>query len=339
MALLFIDSFDHYTDTAEKYLQDAGSSIVAGRHGNGRNIGTETRLALNPNSARVIIGAAFNFTSTVNTVYEIHDHDGTWVATVSVDADGSVKVETFGGPSVSSAADVVRIHQWHYLEVDLTILSAPNVTGWWAYELTDCQVLVDGAVVLDSAVGPGQIHLEPITASAYNWRLIHITPVASGTMDDFYVCDGSGAAPHNAPLGDVQIDVIRPNGVGASTEWTAVGAASNWDAVNDLTPDDETTYVSAASASLSDLYAMENVSTDDGILGAQILISARRTEEGSAALAPLLRHAGTTTALTARPMSQTYFYRNRECFVTMPNGDPLTDANVNALQAGMRRTV
>lgn len=333
MALLFLDSFDHYTNAADKYLTGSDGAIVTtGRHGNGFT--GEARLALTPGSSRVILGAAFKLGSAFNELFTISDIAGP-VCTISTTNDGALQITMFGGPSALSAVDVVRVAQWHYLEFDLTIAISPSGANF-VYALSNCDAYVDGAQVINTTLGDS---IAVLATSTYGWSHIDLLPNANVTIDDFYVLDGSGAAPHNAPLGDVQIDVIRPNGAGASTGWTASGSATNWDAVNDLTPDDDTTHVSAASASLSDLYEMENIDTDDGILGAQILISARRTEEGFATLAPLLRHAGTTTALTTRALSTTYFYRNRDTFVTMPNGDPLTDANVNALQAGVRRIV
>jgi len=333
MALLFLDSFDHYAtaDLSDKYFSGGGSIVTAGRHGSGRGLTGGCRLALTPGSARLILGAAYKFTITFNTVYTVYDYTNT-VCSVWTTNNGGWSVQTNGGPTITSASDVWRTNQWHYIEVDLTI----TATGTPTYSLTSARVLVDGTVVLNSAVGASIAGTGP--ASTFFWSHVDITPNAAGTMDDFYVLDGSGAAPHNAPLGDIQIDVIRPNGVGASTQWTPTGAATNWGAVKDLVPDDETTKVIAATAGLSDLYAMEDVNTNNGIIGAQLLINARRTEEGFATLTPLLRHAGVTTELVSQLISPTYFYRNRDCFVKMPNGDPLTDVNLNALQAGIKRS-
>lgn len=332
MALLFLDSFDHDTTTARKYLSGS-ASIVTGRHGNGSS--GPMRLALTPGHARCILGAAFKFGTTSNGVYAIYDTGGQ-VCGVSTQNDGSISVDMWGGPSARTAPDVYRLHQWHYLEVDLTIAVTNLNASYDAYNLTAVKVYLDGLQVLNTTLGTGLAF--PIgTASTYRWTHVDILPSASAVIDDVYVLDGSGAAPHNAPLGDVQIDVIRPNGAGAVTQWTPAGAASNWDAVNDAAPDDDATVVTAGSSGLSDLYQMEDVSTGNGVLGAQLLVCAARSNDGFATLTPLLRHAGVTTALTPRAMASGYFYRNRQCFVTMPNGDPLTDSNMNALQAGVRR--
>src|SRR5215207_6447312 len=239
--LLFIDSFDHYgtADIGDKYLS-AGGSIATGRHGNGL-VGNGPRLALTAGHSRLVIGAAYRCGSTFNELLTVYDINAT-ICTFSSQNDGSLQVEMFGGPSVRSAVDVVRLNQWHYIELDLTVTTTPSGANF-TYALSNCDVFVDGAQVINSTLGASIASTG--AASTYGWSHIDLLPNAAATIDDVYVLDGSGAS-HNAPLGDVEIGVIRPNGAGAATAWAPSGAASNWDAVNDTTPDDETTKVVAA---------------------------------------------------------------------------------------------
>jgi len=341
MALLFMDSFDHYSAALtggiqEKYTGGSGSiSPSYGRHGNGA-VGSFW-TALPAASGRSILGAAVRFTTLGGTrifgLMDVHEH------VFSIEVLNTGLIRTSLGDRMS-APDIVRENQWFYIEMQTDVSVVPGgAPPYDTISVDACKVWVDGFLVLDeTALGETGARLNGTSAHGWNAAMLGGANNAA-QLDDVYVCDGTGPAPWNAPLGDVQVDVIRPNGIGAVTQWAVTGAATNWDAVNDPTPDDDATRVSAASAGLSDLYEMENVTTNNGILGAQILISARRTEEGFAAIAPLLRHAGTTTELTARNLSASYFYRNREAFVMMPNGDPLTDANVNALQAGVKRSL
>jgi hypothetical protein len=336
MALLFLDSFDHYDDATEKYAS-GHLTRVPGRHGQGMEGDGQggVCVALTPSSSRVIVGMAVRLAVPGSILVSLSDIDID-VCDIRTHTDGSLSIN-MGVPEAFSVADLVRVGQWHYLEADLTVVHDLEAK---THTLSSARLLLDGAEVLTTTnLGP-TIPSGSLTGTVVGWtNLVLGAALPNAVLDDVYVCDGSGPAPHNAPLGDVQIDVIRPNGVGAVTEWTPVGAETNWGAVRDPIPDADATTVTAATAGVSDLYQMEDIDTDDGVIGAQILIAARRTEEGFATLAPLLRHAGTTTALVTRSLSPTYFYRNRDCFVTMPNGDPLTDAHVNALQAGMRRIV
>jgi hypothetical protein len=340
MALLFLDSFDHY-DTAvfggadRKYTTTHALSIhsLYGRHGNGMN-GTGVIGLPNIASSTAVVGMAINFSGFGGaTGLALGDIHGTYYG---VDAIGAGRLRITGPDGVGhlSAVDTLHTSQWVYLEVETLVAPVPPAS----VAVLSARAWIDGLLVLDIPTGLGTTPASPYGLSPYGWTQVVIGGATNAAgIDDVYILDGSGPAPWNAPLGDVEISVIRPNGVGAVTQWTPAGAAANWDAVNDQTPDDEATKVTAATAGLSDLYEMEDLNTNNGIIGAQLLIDARRTEEGYATLTPLLRHAGTTTPLVTRSLASTYFYRNRDCFVTMPNGDPLTDANVNALQAGVRR--
>lgn len=336
MSLLFMDSFDHYDKASakDKYVSvNAVSDIIPGRHLNGfQGI---ARCALNPTSNRIIVGGAYKFTSSPVSFFTIVDTNNT-VGNLELNGTGGLEVHMYGpsAPFAATINDVIRFNQWHYIEFDFTITTSgaiPNVR----YAMSSVKIIVDGFQVLNTVLGNSTTQSN--TPSATNWNGVDLGWV-NLIIDDFYICDGSGAN-FNAPLGDVRIDVIRPNGVGFVTEWTPVpGITPNWDLVNDIVPDDETGYVLATVAPKSDLYTMEDVNTGNTIIGAQILADARRTDEGFANASNLLRHAGVTTELPVRPLGSTYFYRNRDIFTTMPNGDPLSDANMNALQAGIKRT-
>jgi hypothetical protein len=341
MALLFLDSFDHYTAAfAEEGLTDkytAGSGTIGnlyGRHGNGF-VGSAVMGLSGIASSKAIVGLAVRFGSFGGASgLSLGDIHGTYYDVDAIGA-GCLRITGPDGVAHLSAIDTLHTGTWFYLEVETVV--APASPDPDDITVLSARAWIDGQLVLDIPTGLGT-YGSPYGVSAYGWTQVVLGGSTNAvSIDDVYVLDGAGPAPWNAPLGDVQIDVIRPNGAGASTQWTVVGAPTNFGAVDDPTPDDDATKVIAATAGLADLYQLEDINTNNGIIGAQLLISARRTEEGFATLTPLLRHAGVTTALVPRAISPTYFYRNRDCFVVMPNGDPLTDANVNALQAGMRR--
>jgi hypothetical protein len=309
-----------------------------GRHGSGA-LGFASKALPTVASGRSIVGGAVRCSALGGTDLFRLGTVNLLFFTIQTMNDGSIQTSVFGSAIVkSSAADVVRTGVWYYVEMqtDVSVVSAGG--GLNAVQVDACQIWVDGALILDETglgVTPGLTE----GVSTYGWNLVGIGgDTNAAAFDDVYVCDGSGAS-HTAPLGDIQIDVIRPNGAGASTQWTPAGAATNWEATNDLTPDADATTVLAATVGLSDLYQLQDIVTSDGVIGAQLLISARRTAEGSAALTSQLRHAGVTTDVAAEMLSTSFFYQNRVCFVTMPNGDPLTDAHINALQAGFKRTL
>jgi hypothetical protein len=65
------------------------------------------------------------------------------------------------------------------------------------------------------------------------------------------------------------IEILRPSGAGSETSIGAQypNSTSHWDKVDDVTPDDSTTYVETSSATyVRDLYAMQNHSVGEGII-------------------------------------------------------------------------
>ena len=60
----------------------------------------------------------------------------------------------------------------------------------------------------------------------------------------------------------VMVTTFRPNGNGDTIEWNKQGATHNWECVDDITPDDNTSYISATdspSPTYTDLYEIEDI--------------------------------------------------------------------------------
>ena len=51
--------------------------------------------------------------------------------------------------------------------------------------------------------------------------------------------------------------LLRPNGIGALSEMTAVGATDNWDCVNEVTADNDTTYAELTATGQRDFYTID----------------------------------------------------------------------------------
>jgi len=59
---------------------------------------------------------------------------------------------------------------------------------------------------------------------------------------------------------------FRPNAAGSKTNQTPVGEANNWQCVDDVTPDDDTTYVYKSGTNGSDLYNIPDHTTETGTI-------------------------------------------------------------------------
>lgn len=151
--------------------------------------------------------------------------------------------------------------------------------------------------------------------------------------DDIYVVDTTGSAPYNTRLGEIEVDTLRPNAAGASTDWSP-SAGANYAAVDDPTPDAEATYVDAVAIGDTDHYNFSNLAVEyDTIFGVQIKALAKTTGTGNLqnqVISNSVEAAGVTYALTTSYV----YYTN--LFLEDPDTVAAWDFNaVNAMQAGV----
>ena len=97
----------------------------------------------------------------------------------------------------------------------------------------------------------------------------------NNVIDDFYICDNSGASLNNF-LGNTRVPAQLPNGAGSSTEWTPTGSASfNWQLASNPYMDDSS-YVSCGTPGDIDLYTLSPVANAPLIMAVQSIVVARR---------------------------------------------------------------
>jgi len=172
--------------------------------------------------------------------------------------------------------------------------------------------------------------------------LVVMDDVADG-IDDSRLPGGGGFTKF---IGPVEVRVKRPSGPGLSAAWTSgPGAAPtpgvpNWQNVDDVDPDTDTTVNTAAPTAVgaSDLFAMEDLLPGEDVLAVQSLVLARKTDEGTAALAKLSNDGVTTRAGVTVYQPSTYSYMHAP-EPTAPDGSLWTAAKWNAMQYGYRRII
>jgi hypothetical protein len=333
MALKFIDSFDHYDEADDKYTQGGGTIIDAGRHGKGIQ-GPDSEIAFPIiESNKVIMGAAIKFLGFGGSaVFTIGNGNSTNNIELDALGDGTLRAAVFGEDDEwLTPADTIKINQWYFIE--------------WVVEIVDgltgtIKVYVDDELVINKTnvrTFPNFVVYQA-GFGTYGWNNVSIG--GNGTAlaaDDFYVCDGSGSAPFNDRLGDIEIVVLRPNAVTVQADWTPSPTVDNYLNVDDTEPDDDTTYNYTDTPGDIDLFEMDDLPDGYQVLGAQLLINARRTEEGFASLTPQLKQDGVIYDGATRPLASTYYYRNRDVYEKAPDGTDWTLEKINAIQAGYKR--
>ena len=157
--------------------------------------------------------------------------------------------------------------------------------------------------------------------------------LGNAIVDDFYVCDNTGASLNNF-LGNTRVPAQTPNGVGASTQWTPTGSASfNWQLASNPYMDDSS-YVSCATPGDIDLYTVSPVANSPQILAVQSIVVARQDDSGQRQIKSVIQ-SGSSQAFGAVVNTNGSYAGHTDIFVADPNtGSSWTYGAVNALQVG-----
>lgn len=154
-------------------------------------------------------------------------------------------------------------------------------------------------------------------------------------VDDIIIMDGAGSTCNDF-LGDRRLVVLRPSGAGNYTQFTP-NTGANYAAVDDTTPDDDTTYVASGTDNQRDTYALGNLDTGIVIVDALVLGAyAKKTDAGARSLALTVRSGSTDSDGSDATLSTSYSYVKR-----ILETDPIAAAawsgsTVNALEIGVK---
>lgn len=130
---------------------------------------------------------------------------------------------------------------------------------------------------------------------------------------------------------------LRPNAGGEYTEYTTVfGAAEHWDAVNDVAPDEDNTYIETATAGHRDIFNLENSGLPDvPIYNVRVYARAENTAT-SAKINLMIRTCGNDYLSENMTLTSSYATYYEDWAENPLTGESWTFSEVDALQAGVR---
>jgi len=267
MACRYLDSFDTYTTLLQRW-NTASGSIVAGAARTGIAGFRDGALRKTFDAQGTwIIGIGFRTTLLQASLLEI----GTWDAgaqqcRVITNANGTISLFRGGATLVVTSALSILANVYYYLELKHIIANAGGTL----------ELRLNGAVWA-TFTGDTQ---ETANATADEIR-IGANGAGTDDWDDLYIYDGTGAI-NNDYAGDSQIEAELPSGVGNYTEFTTlVGAATHWQAVNEVPPNDDTSYVEATVLNQRDTFAFTNLTPTSATIPAiQVSMRMRKTAAG-----------------------------------------------------------
>ena len=351
MALLFFDGFEGYQNYVD--MGAVSSDIISGINTNGtpslsnsygRRGSRGIRNGVYDNSftylfadnyATMIFGIAVR--SEVNSpfsydsgtpLFRIMDGGSTQLR-FHAQPGGELSARRGDGTLLGTTSGAnITYNIWRYIEVKVTIDNSAGVV----------EIRSDGNTVLNLTSQDTQN-----TANAYlnrvRFRVFYYGSFNGKLIaDDLYFLDTTGSK-NNDFLGDVRVDVIRPDGAGTYTTFTP-SAGSNYENVDEVSgPDDNTTYNDGDTLGNKDSYALSSLSATGGTIhGVKSQATVRKTDAGVRS-AKILTRAGTTDDLGSDISLSDSF--QTKCVVNEDNPDDAAaweEADVNAMEVGVEIT-
>jgi hypothetical protein len=307
MSLIWADGFEDASLVTRKYSA-TGSTFTtpAGRNGNALKLvaGTNTQavrwtVPAADEHATMIVGFAFYVETLVNGGFPIAygENDALIVFESDLGATEHVSVfftfaTTSGQLRVTRATVTLATSSvtfvpetWYYLEVKATL--GDGTSGSVVVNLNGVEIVNTGGV--DTKNGG--------TDTVFDTIYIGARSASSGDdilIDDLYICNGAGGA-YDDFLGDVAVEVIRPDGNGNSSQWVG----SDADSTDNYLLVDEATYsgadyVKSGTANNKDLYTYGALAASSGTVKGVVVHSvAAKTASGSQDMRHITRVGGT----------------------------------------------
>lgn len=342
MALLFADSFDHYSDSQITRKWDARNSpgggptftigAAAGRNSTA-GVGTSASGAQDPyikkaiasGPATIVLGFACkvaNLPSSTRQLCSFFDN-GTKHVDARMRADGLIEF-TRNGTVLGTSSIGVNAGQYNYFEIKATI---NDTTGVGVVKINGVTVINLSGV--DTRNGANAVVNEVYLPSDAVGALV---PILSASFDDVYILDTTGAT-NNDFLGDVQVRAIFPTGAGNYTQWTP-SAGSNWQNVDDNPPNDDTDYNSESTAADKDSFVFGDVTPASGtVYAVAVNLHARKDDAGTRTIRSLARLSG-TDAFGVNVNITTSYTNYQQVMETKPGGGAWSITDVNNSEYG-----
>jgi hypothetical protein len=327
--LRFFDGFDHYTnaDFLKKWTSWSNTmNLVAARNGNGLSIASRWAEKVIDAQSEWIVGFAFSFGATSGPIMAFFNGATKQVDLYWDNTTGKLSVRRAGTTTLGTTTATFSQGVFYFVELRIVISDTVGVV----------QLKVDGATVLNLS------SQDTLNSGSTADRVRFGDGGSSnvpGTVDDLYICDGSGSSPYNTFLGDCKVETRMPNGNGNSSQLVGNDGNStdNYLLVDETTPNSDTDYVESSTVGDKDTYTYQDLATATGtVYAVQILPYAKKTDAGSRSIVTVARLSGTEVDSAAATLASTYSYPSQEIRTTKPGGGAWTISDVNSAEFGVK---
>lgn len=235
------------------------------------------------------------------------------------------------GVLLATSTNTIVANTWHYIEWRTTVNGTTgqsevrvngNPTPWINISSANTQAVA------------GVPEIRGFQLGAYQTNDLY--------FDDVYYLDGNSSAGSTTFLGDCRVNTVFPSSDGNQTDFTPSTGSDNYAMVDEVVPDDDTTYNQSSTVNNVDLYGFPDafgVGVSANVFGVQVSNIVRKTDAGPAAIAPVIRSNSTDYVGANSYLAISYF----DEFQIYEN-DPATSLSwttdgVNNAEFGLKRTV
>ncbi len=154
-------------------------------------------------------------------------------------------------------------------------------------------------------------------------------------IDDFYMCDGSGAVNNNF-LGNCRVLAIFPTGNNGTPDWTP-SSGDNYTCVDEEVVDDDTSYIEDSTTDNTDLYTYEDVSDLGDVFGIQINTMCRETDATNYTLKTQIKSDSTVSDDAGQVIGATSYLNKKRISELDPHTSTAwTATTLNAASFGIK---
>lgn len=352
MALLFLDSFDHYAtaDIDRKYDSGGGTIVDKESLGNPeprngkqclQNVsnGDLTLMKMFPGNIKWIIGVGIRTDdsqggSADRDIFRVQDFTEDSVNNVQLSLQyvaGSKKFRVVRGNDIIgtelglSTGTFDLDDAWHFLEFECVI---NNSTGSFKAQFDGVEI--DGLTV----TGVDTQRSVTTIANAISLRTMALTPATKLWYDDLYIANGDTPGVISM-LGDMKVDALFPKADGNYEEFTTSSGTDSFSLVNELPPTtDDTTYVESQTVNEKSSFDMDDAG-NFGIHGAQHVVFLRKTDVNRRKIKHLTRIAGNDHKGDLVRMGDRYTMKTNMWETNPQTGSRWLHSEINGAEFGM----
>lgn len=314
-----------YNASAVKYLPNGLGGVGQDALFLGASIQkvTSTFLSGTGTNWRPLMGFCnFEHVSTQSSSEAFNDSSLTAI-TVAIASDWSLVLRRNSTILATGSSTILADGLWHRIEMKVSNVS---------HDVGQVEVRIDGVAdivftgdLLDG--GPATLHSGLVRAQNCN-------------LDDVLIWTSGGTSFNNF-IGDIVIDTLRPNGVGATTQSTPLSGAA-WAAVDDATLDAHTTYTAINTAGLKDTYAYSNMTVTPAVIHGVVVSTQAQSPGMTPRKLKAIARLGTTEVDGAEKtvllnMGNGYGL-SQEVYAAKPGGGAWTRADIDAAEFGWKVT-